>query len=546
MTEEAAITERAKRPNVLLILTDQLRWDHVGFGGNEVVQTPHLDALARSGTVFDRAYVANPICMPNRASIFTGRMPSLHRVRVNGVPLDPRQSTFSDALRRSGYRTGYVGKLHLQNAGNRSVDEVPEPVLDGDAWQTSDLPAGWERYEGYARHEAERVEMPNPFYGFEDTDVVIHHGDLAAGPYTHFWRERGVDVTALRGQPNMLPCEPLTQHVWRTAVPEEVYPTTYVADRAIEALGRYAAGSDPFLLVASFPDPHHPFTPPGRYWDMYRPDDMPLPATFDVEHRNPMGHHAEAWAARGTQLGMGPVMFSPDAAQFRQCVAAEYGMITMLDHAIGRMLGELDRLGIADDTVVIFTSDHGDMMGDHGLILKVANHWDGCTRVPLVVKAPGHRAGRTDAYATSTDIAPTVLSLCGVLPYAGLQGEDLVPVIDGDAAAVRSSVFIEEDQLFEMLGLPGSLMTAAGGLRNHGGIPGAALRMRTVLSDAGRLTWYAGSDQHELYDSPADPDQSVNRWGDPGAASLQRELTELLVAEMVRHVDDGPMAREFA
>ncbi|MGL4178116.1 MAG: sulfatase family protein [Dermatophilaceae bacterium] len=297
--------------------------------------------------------------------------------------------------------------------------------------------------------------------------------DLVQGDYERHCAERGIDVASLRGAGNALPYTPVTQHAWRTAVPEEAYSTTYLADRAVESLGRYAASQDPFLLVLSFPDPHHPFTPPGRYWGMYDPADMPVPDTFDGPHPGVMRHHEAAREARGEHATGGPIAYSPNEAQLRHSMAAEFGMMSMLDDAIGRDLGELDRRGLADDTVVVFTSDHGDMMGDHGLIFKVGSHWDGCVRVPLVIRAPGR---------------------------------------------------------------PGRRHTALG----------SRLRMRTVVTDGARLTWYRESGRHELYRTADDPDQSVNLWDDPGAAALRGEMVERLVAVMADHADDGPLAREIA
>jgi arylsulfatase A-like enzyme len=535
----------ASRPNVVMILTDQLRWDHVGFGGNSVVNTPNLDRLAASGMVFDRAYVANPICMPNRATIFTGRMPSLHRVRANGIALDPRQRTFADVLREHGYSTGYIGKMHLQPMGQRGGDSA-DPVFSGDAWTTTDLPDGWNRYEAYGRHSREEVEMPSPFYGFEDSNLMIHHGDMVTGPYEHHLRRNGVNVAELRGRANALPCEPLTEHLWRTAVPEELYSTNYLTDQAIASLQTYAARPNPFLMVLSYPDPHHPFTPPGRFWEMYDPKEMELPATFDVEHRQPIAHHAEAWAVRGNQLGQGPVLFSPNADQFRECLAAQYGMIALIDEAVGRLLAELDRLGIADKTVIVFSSDHGDMMGDHGLLFKVGSHWDGCVRVPLVVHDPQRGAGRSTSMATSTDLAPTILDLCGVKPYAGLQGVSLAPVLDDPSATVRTSALIEEDQLFDMVGLPASLASAVTDITSRGGVVGAPFRMRSVITESGRLTWYSGLDVHELYRAADDPDEVNNLWTDPSGSAHQADMLEALVNALTAHADNGPAAREFA
>ena len=209
-----------QRPNILLIMTDQHRPDLTGFGGNSVVQTPNLDALARSAMQFNHAYVANPICMPNRSSIFTGRMPSLHGTRYNGIALDPRTRTFPRSLRDAGYRTAHIGKCHLQNMG--SSPEQLERALPGgpksDA-RMEELPVGWDHYELVARHARELVEMPNDYYGFEHVDLSVGHSDGCTGHYEHWAKDCGFDVAQLRGAANALAVSAPAMHVWRTSIP---------------------------------------------------------------------------------------------------------------------------------------------------------------------------------------------------------------------------------------------------------------------------------------------------------------------------------------
>lgn len=186
-----------QRPNFLFIVTDQHRADHTGFGGNEVVQTPNLDALAARSVRFDRAYVANPICMPNRSTIMTGRLPSVHGTRQNGIPLDWQVNTFVRELGSAGYRTALVGKGHLQNMGHGVGMEHFFPV-PGDA-VASPYPKDWDSLELDERHRRERVDFPEDFYGFGHVDLTVEHGDRCSGHYYQWLLEQGVDPEKLQG-----------------------------------------------------------------------------------------------------------------------------------------------------------------------------------------------------------------------------------------------------------------------------------------------------------------------------------------------------------
>jgi arylsulfatase A-like enzyme len=173
-----------KRPNILLIMTDQQRADHVGFGGNTIVQTPHLDALANRGTVFDRAFVSNPICMPNRATLMTGRLPSDHGVRFNGISLDWGANTYARVARKAGYRTALVGKSHLQimNDAHGVIKTLFGDDPPADAFAIG-WPKGWDDYERMERWREGHVEVPEDFYGFDHVRLTVFHSDLCSGHY---------------------------------------------------------------------------------------------------------------------------------------------------------------------------------------------------------------------------------------------------------------------------------------------------------------------------------------------------------------------------
>ncbi len=509
------------RPNVLLITTDEQRADHVGFGGDPVVRTPHLDALAESGVTFDRAYVANPTCMPNRASIVTGRLPSSHGTRVNGLALDRDAQTFARVLRRDGYRTALIGKAHLQPLGH-GADEVGRLLSErpgGDAVSRG-WPAGWDTLEWLERHREGWVDVGDNYYGFDHVRLTGGISAAAGGHYLHWLRQQGVDPSKRLGPANARWRSSLWDQVFMPDLPAELSTTSYITDRTSEFMSQAVAAGKPFLAWCSFPDPHHPFAPPPEYFDRYRPDEVGVPESFADRHERSMPHIRKILTGMGAPNGPFQV-WAPTEAQLREALAAQYGSIEQIDDAVGRLLRELDRLGVAENTVVVFTSDHGDMGGDHGLLLKHAVHYEACIRVPLVVRVPGTTPGRCSSLVSSLDIAPSILELTGSGGYGGIQGRSLLPLIDNPGRSLRDALLIEEDQIFGVEGLP------------------APIRMRTVVTDRFRYTRYAGQQHGELFDRSSDPAELDNIFGMAAAGSLQRELTERLVAELLASADEA-------
>jgi len=511
--DSSAALERP-RPSFLVILTDQQRADHVGFGGNDVVHTPNLDRLAARGTVFDRAFVSNPTCAPNRATIFTGMAPTAHGVRINGIPLDPDTRTFPRILRSHGWRTAAVGKLHFQNMGT-PLDAESAGV---EAWRR-ERPTRWDGWEDLERHRHERVPIPPDYYGFDHVDLITGHSDYATGHYYAWARERGAELDRVRGAARSPDPYPGWSEVYQSALPEELYTTSYVTDRALARLDELTQTDDPFLLVCSYPDPHHPFTPPGRYWGLYDPAAMPLPRTFDDPHRRSPPHIRRLVECRGVTHRLRT--WAPTADQYRHALAAQYGMITMIDDSVGTILTAVERAGLASSLVVIFTSDHGDLFGDHGLLLKHATHYEGCTRVPLAIAGPRVSPRRVGDLCGSIDLAATILALAGLPVHLGDQGTSLVPHLQGDAPAPRTGHLITED---EPGGFPGLVVPA---------------RLRTVVTEHARLTLYVGAGTGELYDHDADPDELHNLYGLPAHAELQGHLLCALAEALTLHESTG-------
>jgi len=517
------------QPNILFIMADQLRADHVGFGGNQIVQTPTLDGLAERGMVFDRAFVANPICMPNRSTIMTGRMPSIHGTRYNGIALDWRANTYVKALRKSGYRTSHIGKSHLQfmGVGRHPAAKEVDFSLPDDAVEAG-LPDGWDEYERFTTYfKNEHVDLPEDFYGFERADFVVGHGDVCGGHYYHWLRDQGLqDPREYQGPDNALNSSPHWQHqVYQTRLPEALYPTTYVADKTINELATAAQDERPFFIHCSFPDPHHPFCPPGDYWHMYDPADMPLPKNFSQDHASSMPHIRSLIAKKG-EPGTGDVdPWAPSEAQFKDALAAQYGMISLLDAQVGRVLAALEQSGKADDTIIVFSSDHGDMFGDHGLILKHCLHYEGCVRVPLVVAVRGKQASRSSSLVGSIDIAQTLLELTGTPEFYGMQGASFARLLDEPAHTTRRRVLIEEDERPNQFG------------------QGSPSRIRTLITDEARISVYQGLQQGELYDLTTDSQENHNLWNHPDHQSVRLTMMSALNQEMMRLADDSPRPR---
>ena len=524
----------ATRPNFLFIITDQQRADHLGAYGNAIVRTPHVDSLARAGFRADRFYVATPICMPNRATLMTGRMPSLHGVRHNGIELSLEETTFVDLLREAGYRTALVGKGHLQNITGAPPQWPPDPT-HRPAREARRRAGRYGQELGSMWEKDPAHELSLPYYGFETVDLSIRHADQQYGHWRRWLRAQTKDADELIGPEHAIPAPEFEltrcRQAWRTRVPEELYPTRWITERAIATLRECAQSGRPFFIQCSYPDPHHPFTPPGRYWSMYPPDAVPAPPSFGAPHQGLPPHVRWLYAARdsGKAVKNTQTLFACSEREAREAIALNYGSISLIDDGVGRLLAELARLGLADDTVVIFTSDHGDFLGDHQLLLKGPIHYTGLVRTPFIWKDPAVSTPRAStALVGAMDFAPTVLARAGVAAFNGIQGASLLPLIEGVAEPPRDELLIEEEGQRVYLGFAGRV------------------RMRSLVTARHRLSVYDGVPWGELYDLGDDPDETVNLWDDAGARKLRAELTERLARAMLAGADTSPYPTALA
>lgn len=521
----------SKKPNFLFIITDQHRADHLGCYGNDVVQTPNIDGIAAKGKRWDRFYVANPICMPNRASIMTGRMSSLHGARHNGIPLSRDHTTFVELLKDAGYSTGLIGKSHLQSftglpATNKyeadpNLHTPREELRDAYKRNRHNKDYDLETIPEWEKPLAERIAERNDpdFYGFEHVEVAANHADAASGDYLLWALEQDPNFDKLVGPENALADNQINApQAWRTAVPEELYSTSWIADRAQIWIADRAEEDDPFFLQMSFPDPHHPFTPPGKYWDMYDPNDIPLPASFGKGDLPPIRKMREAME-NGSDPRDNQSPFTVTENEARELIALTYGSITMIDDAIGRVLAQLEACGLADNTIVIFTTDHGDYMGDHGLMLKLLLHYQGTIRVPFIWYDPtqSNSRGVDSGLSSSIDISATILARAGVQAFNGIQGRDLLSSVAPEA------IIVEEDSQRQMIGFE------------------RPQRIRTIVTDKYRMSLREGENWNELYDLQADPLELDNLYDDEAVGQVRHKLTETMLRRLISLQDRAPL-----
>ena len=518
-----------KRPNFLFIITDQQRADWLGCYGHPVLKTPNIDSIAQRGTRFENFHVASPVCMPNRASLLTGRYPSLHGLRYNGCSLPPNANTFVDVLAQAGYHTAAIGKSHLQpfTAMAPMGKTAAEIAAMPEAWQVERV-ADYEeepaKYQGDARYD-----ITSPYYGYRHVDMVTSHGDRCGGHYGQWFKANAPDWKALHDPANELAHNYSCPQAYRTPIPEDLYPTAYIRDRAIDYLNGRKAHDDPFFTFVSFPDPHHPFNPPGKYWDMYNPDDFEVSLPYDA-HKNPtppMRWLHDNWKGDGGQTTPQTAMMLDDQ-QIREAMALTAGMMAFIDDAVGDILGALEASGQLENTVICYNADHGDYLGDYNMLLKGALPFRSITRVPFIWSDPDARApSKSDALCSTVDLAATILERAGLEPFNGNQGQSFLP-------ATRSQDGPRDEALIEY---------NDGGKRLGFEEPA---RVRALLTAEWRLTIYRDQDWGELYDVANDPAETHNLWDSLAHQDIKAHLTNRLAHHLIAQMDESPQADRLA
>ncbi|MCD6518904.1 MAG: sulfatase-like hydrolase/transferase [Anaerolineae bacterium] len=467
-----------EKPNILWICTDQQRFDTIRALGNPYIRTPNLDRLVQQGVAFTRAYAQSPICTPSRASFLTGRYPSSIHVNRNGnAYFPPNIRLITRILADQGYDCGLVGKLHLSAAHGR-VEARPD--------------------DGYRFFKWSHHPYPEPFWPTERHD------------YQNWLRQEGIDwdqaygAEELDGWPK--------EGIFRVGITAQYHQTTWCANEAITFIRE--ARDSPWLMSVNPFDPHPPFDPPPGYLRRMDVEKMPLPLFREEELESQLAfrridHQTEA-----------PI--SPHDYEARRMVAAYYAQIELIDEQVGRILGTLEETGQLEKTVVIFMSDHGEMLGDHGLLRKGCRFYEGAVHVPLIVSWPGHfiQGVRSEALVELIDLVPTLFEMLDMPIPPELEGKSLLPILTGRADPSVHRKFVHTEY-HDALRRP------------------YASHANMIFDGRYKLVVYHGHEIGELYDLENDPNEFVNLWYDGAAQEQKNSLMKLLFDKIMLLTDPG-------
>ena len=463
------------QPNVLWICTDQQRFDTIAAWGNSKIRTPNMDRLVREGTSFTSAYCQSTVCAPSRASFLTGRYPRTTGCRQNGQAIPPSERLISRMLADEGYRCGLAGKLHLASCADGRVETR---IDDG--------------YEVFHWSHHPQPDWPENGY----TQWLAQHGtsweELYTGPET-----------------------PYVKH----GVPADLHQTTWCAEMAVEFIREAPRDGRPWMFSFNCFDPHHPFDPPPEYLAKYDPADMDLP-DFDpaVLKSKPRYQQLDHEWAHNEEGGFHVAAMKDD--DHRAVKAAYYAMVELIDDQVGRMVAALEETSQLDNTLVIFMSDHGEMLGDHGLYYKGPHFYNAAIHAPLILRYPAKFDAdlRYDGLVELVDLTPTILELAGASVPLRVQGRSLLPIADNPKHTHRELVYCE-------------YYNAWTHPRSYGTM---------IRTNQHKLVVYHGVDDGELYDLQTDPGEHRNLYFEDAHRSLREQLLKRAFDASVFTMDPWP------
>lgn len=467
------------RPNIVFIMTDQHRWDCVGANGNELIETSHLDELAAGGANFTHAFVQAPVCVPSRVSFFTGRYPHSHRNRVNYTPLSASETLMQARLYEAGYVTASVGKLHLHPP---TVQEARRSGFD--FVELHDGVPSLDRFSDYAQWRQQ-------------------HDPNADLPY----RAYAKDV-------------PAGENPFRAAIDDQYSDTTWVGSRTCHYLRRLADSGKPFFLFSSFWKPHSPYEVCEPFDALYNDVTIPLPPPTTLADIKHLPLPLQKLILRGRPV------YDTDRERLQWIYRSYYGAISHVDREVGRILDALEATGQADNTIVVFSSDHGDQLLEHGLMGKNC-FFEASVRVPLMIRLPGRVKPRQhDELVEAIDVLPTLFELAGLPEPYESQGRSLVPLIceNGERYNAREAVF-SENVIPEVI-TGGSLDFFFEKNRGIKGIRHPDSKM--VRTRRWKFNYYPEG-YAELYDLQNDPHETRNLHGEADYEQIEDGLRDRLL-----------------
>lgn len=491
----------SKKKNVLFIITDAQRVDHLGCYGNPILKTPNIDRLASEGIRFTNYFCTNSICMPNRATLATGLYPNVHGIRSNGMNLSENVPTIIQTLRKRGWYTAVRGKIHHQ-------------------YWMAPFKQKYHSMEGldeWADKKVTSKNFPSPYYGYEDVEVISGNGTICAGHYLEWLDEKAPKLAEeMRKKAKNYD---LLFSLYCDEIPEEFYNTTYVKERTLAFFENYAQGKygeKPFYLHCSFPDPHYPIYPPKRFQELYKPEDMELPPNFE-DIKNLYQHEYLGQHLKNPPFKKAFIRESNEE-EIKKIIALTYAAVGYVDACVGQILASLENMGLAEDTIVIFSSDHGDLMGDHGLLFKGPCPFNGVLQLPLILKVPGVTIPGTvsNSLVSSIDYPKTILNLLGIKERhhpPDMQGFDITPVLKDPNVKIRDCCFVENDE-------------EIGPLKS---------RIRHLITEDYKLTIYESKPGFgDIYDRKNDPHELNNLWNDKNFREKRFELVDKLLHENLK------------
>jgi choline-sulfatase len=466
----AAFAQSGRRPkNVLLLMSDQHKPHAMGIDGDSVARTPNLDALCRSSVRFDSAYCSNPVCVPSRASLLTGLYTHHHGAYNNTVPWPFEHKTIAHHFDRAGYMTALIGKMHFVDAQTHGF----EYRVDFNDW--------WQYLGPKTKLYADELGRRNSGSGLPQIDDLwLDAGDPWDGERENDDRQGSVAVGRA------------------SKMAEEDQFESFVARESIRFLKNH--GKQPFFLVTSFLKPHDPFMPAARFANMFRPEDMKLPDTWGKVDLSKVPKETSAAIRRNA-----PTPELHDAAQAQRRIAMYHANLAQMDDCLGRVLNTLRELDLEKDTVVLYTADHGEMLGEHGLWQKFV-FYESSVGVPLVVRALGvtQTGARSKTPVSLVQVLPTLLDLCGLPAASGLDGASFAPDLREPATTRDTTVFAEYN------------------LRNP--------RAKYMIRRGDFKYNYYVNDMAELYNLREDPKEMRNLALEPPSAGKVAEMKEQLFA----------------
>lgn len=496
--------------NVLLITTDQQHYMTLGVN-NPNINTPNLDKLVQRGVNFERAYCTNPTCTPSRASIITGVYPSVHHAWTLGTKLDEKYPTIGDLLKESNVATNLIGKAHFQqlvdNEKYRSLESYPI-LQDVEFWRNFD----------------------DDFYGFEHIKLLRNHTNEAhVGQHYQIWLEEKSEADwrkYFRKDTGYIDYEeyakdaisPLGQFPQGRGwdIPLELHYNEFITSETIKTIDKANDEGKSFFTWASYPDPHPDYLVPEPYASMYNPEEMKLPESYYNEEKGlsdfvlktrEVNPNFSKYSETGNYLH-GCSSQIQDEDSLKKDMALYYGMVTYIDDEIGKLIDKLESKQILDETLIIFTTDHGHFIGAHNLIRKGPFMYEDAIKIPYIVSGGGlkYTSNNNTSLVSQIDIFPTIAEYLSVeYNPLDIQGKSLLPLIKGEVSELRTGVMCEfRHEPFKM-------------------------NLRSFVTKQYKLSVLCGSDKGEIYDLINDPEEMNNLWNN-------EELKNALLLEMLYYM----------